>query len=367
MVERTCILYFKPREAGIFLILVCVIGFFFVVSLELVLSLMGENWPYQQVLGRQQITGQRFGPRYFEVNKHYKIAGAQLANPEVVALGTSRMLSLTASHLPAGVRFYNAAVVASISEGIDGWKEIITPLYASEELKTIVLGIDPWVFNPNYPGNRKPPKAKVIDFMKQTKGLDQAYFTYWLFKDHFLAYRELEKENVNFFPTLATSRQAFGLNALLYDAGYNADGSWSYPVKHLDEPVKDVNHWKSELAGDHYRFANSQDLGPQQVTQFRDFLSSTKAHGITVIGLMPPFRPDFFDAITLSPSQAGFFAAFRREIPAVMDEYGYICLDFSSAGDFGWKADDFHDNMHSKSDLFKKLFADYINNILLAS
>jgi hypothetical protein len=265
-------------------------------------------------------------------------------------------MPLSQEHISQG-RFYNAGVDASTSREIDGMRNILKSLDGGTLPKTIIVGIDPWLFNPNYPPNQENMKNRLAEFIDCHGTLSRAYDAYLFVTARLKGYDLLIREQRNwytevFWPTVSN---AIGMNAKFFNTGFLADGSFHYPDSYQGDEAKDVRDWERWLANDRYRFVRADEIAPKALEKFKDLLSYCQKRKIEVKGLLLPFRNDFYEAMNTVGTQAAFFRKFRDKVVETMGDFGYVCYDFSSPVTLDLTEQDFIDAHHLKAPSFSKI------------
>lgn len=240
---------------------------FFVAGLEFMLWRCDETVVYPKVIERQLRTGELYSPKYFNVNNDYKVAFLNKTPAKIVALGTSRVFQISREDI-ATPEFFNAGSSASTSKDIDGMLEIIKSLEKENLPDQLILGIDPWLFNPGYPGNRQGRREQL----KKFRLVNTLFGVYKFVKNRMMAYSLLINEDQDILPNLISPQRGIGLNAKMFHAGFDVDGSYKYPADSESEPVKSEEEWRQILSKDKYRFPAAETLSPTAIKKFMALL-----------------------------------------------------------------------------------------------
>ncbi len=347
------------KEAWSFWAVTGLIFLLFLGVFEHVLYHVGETISYAQVIQDQQQTNALYSPKFFNVQKDYKILGIKARRPQILAMGTSRIMPMRQNHFSDGIVFYNAGVDASSSGEIDGMREMLQELKTEELPKVIIWGIDPWIFNPHYPPNLQSFKQQFLEGINRQAILRGLYDFYQFVDGRLKAYDLLVKEKKNWLKFLlgndTQEAAGIGLNAKFFHTGFAVDGSFIYPSAQQDDVPKTALQWQEYLRDDRYRFASADRLDEAAMQKLYGFLQYCHERGIVVIGLLLPFRPDFFQALNQDASFAPFFKKFREEIPRAMRRFYFNCYDYSSPDSLDLSSASFIDNNHMKPAGFDKI------------
>ncbi len=323
---------------------------------ETALYRLGETLPYALVHDRQRLNGEIFLPEYFNVGAEYKKEGMSRKKPNILALGTSRIVQLSEDLFAEHVTFYNAGLDASTSREIDGMIRLLQSLSKEELPKIIVLGVDPWVLNPHYPANQRTAKRKILDVVEAHPALNYFYGGYRFLSGRWQAYEGLIRERHNWLSFLwAKGTEGIGLNAKLTHAGFLVDGSFVYPQDIKIEPARTSTDWVRWLHEDRYRFAPADELDESVLEKLKGLLGFCQEQDIKVVGVLMPFRNDFYDALINSSRHAKFFEKFRRVTCDTLKSFEDECFDLSSPYALNLHEDDFIDTNHLKREAFIRI------------
>ena len=128
-------------------------SFLFFVIFEYLFYRLGEIGNYAEIINQQKINDILFGPKLTDkATLDYKIKGTVIIKPDILILGTSRIMQINQKHFSHN-KIYNAGVNASASQGLEGMIKLLNSIPKNDLPKHIIVGLDPWIFNPNYPEN----------------------------------------------------------------------------------------------------------------------------------------------------------------------------------------------------------------------
>jgi len=353
--RRSSILNSKTKEFLGYVAVTIVLLAMVVAAFEIIFLRLGETWAYAKVIARQQETGECFLPKFFNVPSAYKLQGAQAAHAQILALGTSRIMPLGQKYFQG--KFYNAGVDASSSGDLQGLRHILDGLRGEQLPVTVVLAIDPWIFNPNYSLNRHGWRNQLFRRLDSFTLGKNVHDVYRLTGQRLKSYDLLVKESSpwGYYFWSPESLPGIGLNAKLFATGFKKDGSFQYPKDYKGFAVKDLKKWQAWLNKDDYRFAAAKELDSAVLGQFEQFLLFCRVNNINVIGLLLPFRNDFFDALIQTEGQKDFLTSFRQKVPLLMKQHGFTCYDFTAPESLGLTTEDFLDMYHLKPEAFQKV------------
>ncbi len=266
---------------------------------EMLLWNLGENQPVAHVAAKQlqstkptlysrNLMSQQFGI--------YKLAGIQLRSPEILVVGSSRVMQFRDfMFTPLERSFYNAG---GIIQGIYDI-ESLAALIAEGKIaapRLLVIGIDPWWLR----SDDSQQAAGIFDS-------DDAYN----FAGHVKALRSLVRRSLSgeLAEALRRKRQSrfgdnkLGLAAIHSDSGFRNDGSRQYAreivasfaeiefIDREDPPVID------RIRGRIYQFAIPTVIDDARVSILLAAIGRLVASGVEVWAVMPPFAEESLAAI----------------------------------------------------------------------
>ena len=121
---------------------------------------MGESMPLAWVVAHQQAGEALYRPRYGNRDLQFKTLSINMRQPEVLALGSSRILQFRAGFLTEEPEaFYNAAAPAWTLDQITA---LVAGIEPGHEPGILILAVDaPW-FNDAYLGDVFPPTTSDL-------------------------------------------------------------------------------------------------------------------------------------------------------------------------------------------------------------
>jgi len=306
----------------------------------------GEAMPIRVVLAHQQDDAPSlYRTRYGNRDLQYKQAALELHRPQIIVIGSSRMLQFRAGMFTEQPdAFYNAA---GPGWGIEEVHWLLTHLDPAALPEIIILGIDPPWFNPAY--ESRPIPRPVSDF-EHVFAVNRAFIqdilsgsSFDTLYEDFDVARYLQRQVGGTSDVLG-----LGLRAIRDGQGFRSDGSelfgdylvarWLYPPQQRDR------HLNLMLAGeDVYPMGDTIAEPPLQT--LRAVLELAQQRGVTLIGVLPPYMPSLWSAMEAN-GQHGAVIRLPDVLRPRFAEYDAPLLDYSSGAWFG--ADDalFFDGWH---------------------
>ena len=327
--ERYDIRRFGAR-LGLFLLLVAVVIGFSVVSLYKA----GEIRPFSSYIHPLK-QGQLFELGYSYVDKAYKFHMTdEVMRPQVLALGSSRIMQVRHSIVSPEYSFYNAGgAIQKVRE----LPMFLNKLHDSPKL--ILMNLDQWWFNRAYINDDQPFDSSVydgpeIDLLKLGRLVCDFY-------------TDLVKGKINFVKVFSSDN--IGLNAICNDNGFTADGTPNsgdrviIPEEQDDYNFKDVLE-RIRLGNNRFQYGEQADS--TQIRDLEDFLSLCVARHIKVVGFLPPFAPFVYQRMQ-ETGKYGYMSQLYKMLLPVFDKFeGCSFYDFTDVTDTGAHNYDFYDGFH---------------------
>lgn len=282
---------------------------FFLLCLNfLFLRNAGELMTIPDILARQQDpkTFCLYGTALYGDTYRYKLDALMLRRPEVIAIGSSRMLTLRERFFSQS--FYNLSnTVSNLHEGRDVVEGILAQ---AVKPTTVIFGIDFWWFNGAY----IPPTP----YSHRPEPLHQ-FEGYFLFKP-FAWLREEKITPKDYIRTIIGKASpdfcSIGIQALKRRTGFAPDGS-QYPFidpdlqpGSVDQPFREIDQIRAGV--DRYTYADRAD--PRHLEEFFGLIDQLRSAGIDVIVLLPPFTQPIADALTEEKGHFGILEDIRKEL-----------------------------------------------------
>jgi hypothetical protein len=313
-----------------------------------ILIYSGESMPLSMVVAMQQ--GDEpvlYRPRYGNRDLTFKLMSTEARQPEVLALGSSRVLQFRSMffNLDTSV-FYNGAGPAWSLERIDQFVRSLSP---DALPNVLILGIDQVWFNPNFVPDTFEPE--VNDFA-----------------EIFLVNRSVFQETLdgprppNFAQLLARREPGFGGTALGIRAitdghGFRNDGSEQYGdflIAHWLNPETERNRHLEWMRNGEEMYVRGDSVSDASLQLFESFLQYCQEHSITVVGFFPPFAPTLYDEMSAG-GQHTYIPQASEEVSKLMTQYGNFFFDYSDGGLFG-NDGDFFDGWHGSERINLQLY-----------
>lgn len=301
----------------------------------------GELAPFEDIVkAGSKSEPTLFGLAYTEFERPYKIAALKEKAPELMVLGTSRVLAFKSEFFKPDTHFYNAGRAVDY---IPDFLSVLQEIPASSSLKIIIVGLDPHFFDPREETTLKFRRTHYpVSVSERARELIRNQTpTLW---------GDLFSGKINLDRLFQNSTSTIGMKALLHATGFKNDGSYSYP-----ETTSSQQNISLTPASDGiWEFGNH--VAEPALASFEAFLAEAQAREIHIVGFLPPYAEEMQRAIQESKTAA---AQTQKEEPRILGElfkkYGFTFFDASSSKSFGSKDEELIDPIHGGPEMYEKL------------
>ncbi len=342
--ERYDIRRFGARLAKFLLLVAIVIGFS-VLSLYKVGELRSYSY-YIRPLQQDQL----FGLAYSYFDKSYKFHMTdEVCRPQVLALGSSRIMQVKRSVVNPDYSFYNAGgAIQSVRE----LSLFMSKLHDSPKL--ILVNLDQWWFNRAYIDEDQPFSPSVYDEPSfEFSKLGQFVCDF---------YTDFAKGKINLMK--AFSSDHIGLNAICNENGFAADGSRYQGDMIVAPELQEDYNFKNVLgriSDGNQRFQYGDHADSTQIAVVDDFLSLCVARKIKVVAFLPPFAPFVYKRMQETGKYGYMSKLYEMLLPVFEKNEGCSFYDFTDVTDKGAHNYDFDDGFHGSEIIYNGLIRQMVH------
>ena len=274
---------------------------------------------------------------------------------DIISLGSSRVLQFREQMFTGS--FYNAGYTIN---GIKDFQQFLELLPSEKLPKILILGLDQWMFNPNwkYHNTIGNPKRYTQNTFKQSFELHKIrlysikFYKDWLFRRKITLNRILNNK---------TNYQLIGLNAFINYKGIRNDGSMFYGTKIHDllknnntSPSKLFHKTFNRIINNHKRFEYSSTISQESLIILDKLLSFCKEENIHVIGFLPPYADAVYNKLTIGQNYA-----YIHELPLSLEntfsKYQYSFFNFPNMKSIGSSDKEALDGFHGGETAYLRL------------
>jgi hypothetical protein len=333
--ERYDIRRFGAR-LGVFLMLVSAIIGFSVICLYKA----GELCSFSSYIHPLQ-QDQLFGLGYSYYDKTYKFHMTdEVERPEVLALGSSRIMQVKRSVVSPDYSFYNAG---GAIQNVRELALFVSKLHDSPQL--ILVNIDQWWFNRAYIDEDQTFSPSVYDEPEwDASKLGRCVCDF---------YTDLVKGKINLIKVFSSNH--IGLNAICNENGFAADGSRYQGDMILAPEVQEDYNFKNVLGrirDGNQRFQYGDQADSAMVSVVDDFLNQCVARKIKVVAFLPPFAPYVYQRMQ-ETGKYGYMSKLYDMLRPLFDRHeGCFLYDFTDMTDTGAHNYDFDDGFHGSEIIY---------------
>ncbi len=299
------------------------------------------------------------GSAYSNIRGDYQLQETLYRQPEIIALGTSRVGGFRSVFFKDPDIFYNDTGVGGALSNFRYFLEKIS----DHPPRIIIAGMDAYFFNPEEAKNnvvirpdpfieRVPWYGPFFSSLLQGGGWWRIYLDY--------ADGKFTLQNVFRRDSAAVTR--IGLRAVADGNGFLNDGSNyfgdviadSSSQEKIRQSIKRLSDSISESNGDEY----GSDISEDALAEVRRFLDTSRKNNIHVIGFIPPMARAEYERLQSfhNASYAYAFNNLGKVLASVYKEYGFEFYDFTNIESFGGSDAEMVESKHGSEKLNLRLF-----------
>lgn len=308
----------------------------------------GETMPLGMVVAAQM--GDQpvlYRPRYEARDMTFKLLSTNARHPEVLALGSSRVLQFRSMFFHKDSRaFYNAGAPAwtlrQVEDFLNGLDVDATP-------RILIIGLDhPWFNDAFFTADAAPEAGDVAQMFFAGRDFLEDVFKGESFDiNMYLQRRE---------PNLGGL--ALGLRAIRDGHGFRNDGSEQYGdflVAHWLWPQNERQRHMDYVRDGIEMFVYGDTVSETAMARLESALQWCKDHDIYVIAYSPPYMPTLYDTMVERGNHT-YMAALVPRLESLFKDYGFSYFDFSDGEQLGATDDDFFDGWHASERIYIRLY-----------
>lgn len=291
----------------------------------------GEYSPMPDITAKLAETGGLYGPGLYETTFWYKKAVYDRIRPDVVAVGSSRVLQFLPSDFT--VPFTNAGSLRSLEEAA----EMVDTLFTIKKPKVLILGIDFWWYRDHaveqkYTRSPENPELRLVDLFEPAR---------WLVRGK-VGFGDVVDVMTGNTPHL-------GIAAIARQDGFDAAGAYYYSSlvtgaeKNYD--LKFVTTLDRIEKGDHL-FTHDDPFSEEQYKKTEELFRKIKTSGVHTIVFITPLAPAAIDAIEKNKVHYAYIPQVQKRIPELARKYGLPVFDFHDIRNLGSGDCEFLDGIH---------------------
>lgn len=311
----------------------------------------GELGRLDHIIQRQAEDRQKMllGLEYSSPETYYKYQMILKAKPELLAMGSSRILQFRKEEFKQDARFYNAGRLPNSTQDL---LHVIKLMPENIPVKTIILSLDQHWFNAGqepYPSDEKDLLEYQPDYSKIISNAADVY-------------RQLISDYMhpgNPCPA-PPDIVAEGLIARRFSSGYRNDGSYWYGQKNRDGDAGKLNDGRFKSYEENLYHGLSPNwcfgktISAQAVVDMDSFLAVCHRRNIDVIAYLPPFSSHTYNYMLKEGRHSYIFKVYDALLP-IFRRYGYDLFDLTeNEKEWGYN-DEYVDAVHGSEKMYLKI------------
>lgn len=279
----------------------------------------------------------------------YKVTRAKYLRPELVYLGSSRVMQFRDVMTP-GVQSYNlGGSASSLATALVS----LSSLFEAVKPKVVVLGIDTWWFDPKRAVSSNADRLSTC--FKNELSSTLANLSARLLEPRF--WSALVDGKVNHDTDPLAGRKPRGFLAGVFGSGFRPDGSYQYgQIVQNTDPNYDrrgfgyrngFRYYVSQAKRERGRLGYTGPIEQKQVEELRELIALSKRHGVRLVLILPPFAHAVFGTMQNIPNHADFLNRMKKLVTAEARAGEVELYDFHDLATIG--IDDRHtfDGIHA--------------------
>lgn len=338
------------------------LALYFVPTL-LILTLGGElTSPSEAARMQQADPTMIYGRLYEDDFPYFKLVSSELHAPEVLALGSSRVMQFRAGMFSRGnAVFYNAGGGASTMYSVPAFLRQVPP---ADLPKVLIVGLDQDWFQPDnakvgrggQPWTISPPRidlARVInltrllavDMVNQKRPYDQ------VFRGTDPIYHA----------------RAVGINAITTGSGFRSDGSYLAGPEIYPTPYTSPNEMDTTIASImmrirdgccRFQYGDVPDNGALE--QVKELMRFCHDNGIALIIFSPPYAPSVY-ARMVEAGQYSYIFKTNKRLSQIANKFKVQYYDFMDGSRLGTDAE-FLDGLHGSETIYLRMLLQMVDD-----
>ncbi|PHS56346.1 MAG: hypothetical protein COB17_09435 [Sulfurimonas sp.] len=272
---------------------------------------------------------------------------------DIIVIGSSRTMQMRQSFFRKKINFFNHSVSGASLEdyiAIVGAYEYIHKYLPS----TIILGVDPWIFNKYNSQNRWQTLSKYYNYeIKKIKNKEEIKsFTVNISKWKQLLNYEYTIANIKFFTYLNKNNgKIFYItdDIDIDDSIKDCDGSIYYPYKQRYMKVDNTKKYSENNVYSLERFYKLNNI-----KLFKIFINYLTYNGVRVILFLPPYNPASYD-IMVSKAKYKNLVKVEKYLIDFAKKNQVKLIGSYNPHKYNLKINDFFDEMHAHDYVLREI------------
>lgn len=317
---------------------------------------VGETLP-ASVVARRIAAHEKivFMRQYFDQSLYrFKYLTLQELKPQVISLGTSRVMQFRSEMFAKGVSFFNGG---GLIQHLRDLEEYSIDLPTDSNLKLVILGVEFWWFIDSFSEQAEKQKHFDIEVQKDDvfNGVAHANLFQTFIRDLIgLSKSGDQPDFKSFISSLnesdsagATSRY-LGWYAKRKRAGFRSDGSFDYGESFsVSAKFYDREKVLDRLSNNDWKATRGIGISEQKVLRLVDSLERIKKKGVQIVLFLPPFPSEVLRQLSSSKEYSTLWREYVTVLPEILRQKSFSVINATSTRDFGFDDSCMIDGLHA--------------------
>lgn len=252
--------------------------------------------------------------------------------PQVLTLGTSRVLEFRAAFFLPEVRFFNGG---SCVQRVVHFRSALADIPPEQQPEVLILGLDQYWFNPKSAYSETMWRGTAWFEQQRTQEFDRIDILRrnWWTIDRNLWTGVVPLRRL-FSPAARVDR--IGFTALVHEEGTRSDGSYRYRDYYfnLDDPRHiDRNFQESfrKIDSGLLPYEWSRDLHPPALHEIEALLAECNRRGVVAVGFLPPFAHPVIERMARIEGRYDYIQKLEPALRPIFTQHGFELYDFTDS------------------------------------
>ncbi len=309
-----------------------------------VMIVTGELLPISTVISLSDGSPDfRYGPAYSNADRYYKISEVRRRKPEVLALGTSRVMQIRSEFFSQPQQFYNAGGGLTRLEHFRVFLQ-----QAGYTPRILIVSMDQNFFNDNWKAVKYENYAARLA-ADDRAGLGTLLVGWrWVYRDYLNG--KFRLSDLRAFP------HRIGVSACAQRNGFRADGSYDYGTKVSDNLAFRLQEAFDRIEARTLLFEKGDQVSEERVSELKRLLEYCYSHNIKVVGFLPPYA----HAVYKKMQEVGdyhYLSQIADRLQPLFDQYDFTFADFSDLAWLGADDSEVIDGFHGNDRAYRRILS----------
>lgn len=330
--------------------IVLVLAFLFFILIK-----SGETTQIENAITKQNKTRGLIGYAYSNISSTLKTKKTSEIKPEVLILGTSRVMQFRDFFFNDSILMYNAG---GGIEKIKEFKFFFDEVYENQNKSTprlLIISLDQYFFNENW-DNLSSNTYVLPDVSIKS-------VTPTILRQELSAILT-GKITLSDISKLLSNNKNVGLTANIYNDGFREDGSYYYQRIINNNKDEHLNSFEKEITNIEKgtrRFEYSNKVNSKALDELSNFIEYCSKNHIHVVAFLPPYAHSIIEKMNQT-GKYGYIEDLYKSISPIMNKYDFKLFDFTDIESFGSSDYEAIDGFHGSEKTYLRMFIEMSKN-----